>query len=329
MKSIAFLSCAHIHTPNFVNTVRDRGIRCLGVWDDNAERATESAAILKCRVRELEDILADPEIDAVVICSETRQHASLVEKAVAAKKHLFIEKPLGMGKVDASAIADQIEAAGLTFQSGYFFRGKAQMRTIKAWIESGKLGKVTRARFSNCHNGALGGWFDTSWRWMADVSEAGVGAYGDLGTHGLDILLWLFGEVESATATLSMGSARYPGCDELGEGMIRFRSGTIATLAASWDDIADPVRAEIMGTQGHMTIFNDELYIVCPEEKLDGKTPYTDLEEAAAAGFPAFLDWCEGKAADLVPVREAEYSSIVLDALYEGARTSRWVSISG
>jgi len=327
MKSIAFLSCAHIHTPNFVTTVRDRGIPCLGVWDDDAERGAESAAILGCTVRTMEEILADPAVDAVVICSQTRQHAALVEKVVAAKKAMFVEKPLGMGTADALAMADQIEKAGLVFQSGYFNRGNPKIRTIKQWIDSGKLGTVTRARFSNCHNGALGGWFDTKWRWMADVAEAGVGGYGDLGTHGLDIILWLFGAVDSATATLSTGTARYPGCDEFGEGMIRFKSGVIGTLAAGWDDVADPVRVEIMGTEGHMTVFNDELYIVCPAEKLDGKTPYTDLAAAESAGFVAFLDWCEGKPANLVPVREACYSSQVLDALYEGARTSRWVTV--
>ena len=59
--------------------------------------------------------------------------------------------------------------------------------------------RVTRVRYSVCHHGAIGGWFDTEWRWMANPTESGCGGFGDLGTHGLDILLWWMGEIESAT----------------------------------------------------------------------------------------------------------------------------------
>ena len=65
---------------------------------------------------------------------------------------------------------------------------------------------------------------------MADVKQAGVGGFGDLGTHGLDILMWWMGDqpVEKTTASLAKGSARYPACDELGAQVAyRFPDGRI------------------------------------------------------------------------------------------------------
>ncbi len=72
---------------------------------------------------------------------------------------------------------------------------------------------------------------------MADPEIAGVGAFGDLGTHKLDILMWLLGEIESVTADIKSVTGRYGDCNETGEAMIRFKHGIIGTLAAGWVDM--------------------------------------------------------------------------------------------
>src|SRR5690606_27431803 len=129
-------------------------------------------------------------------------------------------------------MANAIEKAGVIFQTGYFMRGQPAMLFLREQVRAGTFGKITRVRGSNCHSGALGGWFDSKpanpeadWRWMADPSRSGVGAFGDLGTHSLDLLIWLMGEVESVTGVIDNGTARYEGCDELGEALIKFKNG--------------------------------------------------------------------------------------------------------
>ena len=111
---------------------------------------------------------------------------------------------------------------------------------------------------------------------MADPKIAGVRAFGDLGTHKLDILMWLFGGIESVTADIRPVTHRYGDCDETGEALIRFQSGVIGTLAAGWVDIEDPVKLLISGTQGHAVIFNDQLFY--RSEKVSGSdsTPALD-----------------------------------------------------
>jgi predicted dehydrogenase len=330
--TIALLGCAHIHTPGFIHAINKRtdSVQVKFVWDHDIERAHKAAAELAGAQVEgnLDTILADRDITAVIICSETNRHVDLVVPTARAGKALFVEKPLGFATDDAFTMAAAIEEAGVAFQTGYFRRGDAQTLFLKQQLDTGAFGKVTRVRMSNCHSGALGGWFDGEWRWMADPTQSGVGAFGDLGTHALDILLWYFGEVATCTAQIDPGTARYAGCDETGEGLIRFKSGVIATLAASWDDIADPVSVEIAGTEGHAVIVHGKLYFESKHvEGADGREPWSAIPQGVPAGLDSFLDRVTGdEGAVLVGAREAAYRSSVMESLYLGAAEGRWIT---
>lgn len=314
MAKLAFLGVAHIHTPAFVDQVLQRALPVAGVWDPNQERAQKTADKLGCEVLGVDTLLHDPEVTGVVICSETHFHNELVAKTANARKGMFVEKPLGFTVGDAKRMAQAIGDSGVAFSTGYFNRGDKRFRTIQKWMDEGKFGKVTRMRFSVCHSGAIQGWFDNEWRWMADMSQAGVGAFGDLGTHGLDIMMWLGGSVKEAVGFRSAGTARYAGCDEYGEAVILFNNGIIGTLAASWDDVNNPVMFQISGTEGSAWIVEDRLYAKFGE--FNGQVTDDMFEEATPAGFTAFLDWFEGKPAELVPVEDAVSRVEVMEHIY-------------
>jgi predicted dehydrogenase len=326
MTTLAFVGCAHIHTPGFIKAIgkRPEEVKVKSVWDHDADRAKKRAAELGAKVvDEPKQIFGDGDVNGVIICSETDRHEPLVLAAAQAKKAMFVEKPLGLTARDANVMADAIEKAKVVFQTGYFMRGLPRNLFIKQKIADGAFGTITRLRFSNCHSGALGGWFDTEWRWMADVKQAGVGGYGDLGTHGLDILMWWMSEngVDNCTAAIADGTARYPNCDEFGEGILRFKGGAIATLAAGWDDVSNPMQFEIAGTEGHAIAFNEQVFFQSKHEKdSDIKKPWTTLPAAKPAGFEAFLDAVGGKPAELVSAREAASRSAVMEALYQSAK---------
>jgi predicted dehydrogenase len=277
-------------------------------------------------VDDLDGLLGDEQLDAVIICAETDRHEPLVLKAAAAGKHLFVEKPLGFAADDAFRMAAAVEKAGVIYQTGYFLRGTPIHQKLKAMVDAGDFGTITRVRHSNCHNGSLGGWFDTDWRWMADPKRAGCGAFGDLGTHSLDILMWLFGAVQRVAADVRVVTGRYGDCDEAGEAMLAFDRGPLATLAGSWVDLANPLQLLISGTQAHAAVFNGQLYIKSDPLKLDGSKPVTDLPAAWPHAFNLFLDAVGGKPdVPLVSVREAAMRSSVMDAVYQAARSQTWV----
>jgi predicted dehydrogenase len=322
--SLGWIGTGHIHTPGFVNEVLKRGLSCAGVWDHHVARATANAEKLGGQVRSVEDLAVDSLVDGFVVCSETVHHLDLVKQIAPAGKSMFIEKPMGFDGAQSRAICDLLEKHGVVFQTGYFSRGGANFRALKQRVDDGLFGTVTRVRASNCHSGALGGWFDTDWRWMADRSRAGVGAYGDLGTHVLDVLMWIFGPVASVTGAMSAGTNRYPGCEELGEALLKFESGVIGTMAAGWDDVADPVRVQVSGTEGHATLGADLMVA-----GKDGKFEKVELGDGVPAGFGAFLDHLAGKPVELVTAREAANRDIVMDAIYRGAESQSWVEVKG
>jgi predicted dehydrogenase len=332
---VALAGCAHIHTPGFVKMLANRkDVSVKAVWDPDAQRARESAEKLSSTVvQEPQAIWRDPDIRGVVICSETKLHEQLVLPAAAAGKHLFVEKPLGFAAADAQRMADAITSAKVLFQTGYFMRGNRINRFLKRHVEQRSFGKITRVRASNCHSGALGGWFDGEWRWMADPAVAGCGAFGDLGTHVLDLLIWMHGNVREVCATLDNGTARYSGCDETGESLIRFENGVIGTLAAAWDDLADPMSMLISGTEGYAAVIAGQLFF--HSKKVAGSDGTKPLTDASALGddlphaFELFLDALAGRKPTLVSPREAAYRSVVMQGMYESAQGRKWVEIAG
>jgi predicted dehydrogenase len=240
---------------------------------------------------------------------------------------MFVEKPLGIGSSDSGIMADAIERAGVLFQTGYFRRSDPVHRFLKAHVEAGSFGRITRFRHTNCHSGSLRGIFDGEYAWMADPSQAGGGGFLDLGTHSLDILLWLMGPVTTVTARIGVATGRYGTCDEFGEGLIQFASGAVGSLAAGWVDVAHPVDLLLSGTEGHAAVVNRQLFFESANVPgADGKRPWADLPDAGPHSFDAFLDAITGEdSVPLVGAREAAVRSAVMEAMYAGAEQERWV----
>ena len=97
MKKIALAGVAHIHAPNFVKRLQERsGVEVVSLWDHDRARAERYAKEIGCRIcGEAEELWNDPEVDAVVVCSETDRHAALVPAAAKAGRlppHTFCTK---------------------------------------------------------------------------------------------------------------------------------------------------------------------------------------------------------------------------------------------
>lgn len=335
--ALALVGCAHIHTPGFVDLLKARpDVVVKYVWDPLAPRAEVRAKQLGAKaIVDLNEIWGDREVLGVVICSETNRHLELVTAAAKAKKHLFVEKPLGVNAEDSFTMAKAIETAALFFTTGYFMRADPKHLFLKDQIGKGAFGKITRVAAWNCHSGSLGGWFDdkpddpaNSWRWMADPKIAGVGAFGDLGTHSLDILMWIFGNVSAVAADIRVVTSRYGAeCDENGQSMIKFASGVMGTLAAGWVDVANPVTLMINGTEGQATVFQDRLYFKSTKvQGADGKQPWTELPQGPPPPLQQFVDTLAGKGLQpLVMPREAAARVAVMEAMYKASRVGGWI----
>jgi predicted dehydrogenase len=335
--TVAIVGAAHIHAPGYLNFLHSRkDVVIKYVWDHDAARAERWAKSTDAQVApDLKSIWNDADIRAVFILSETNLHHDLVIAAAKAGKDLFVEKPLGVGGAESREMAAAIEEAKVLFTTGYFMRSDPKHLFLKEEIAAGHFGKISRVQASLCHGGALSGIFDGEYRWMAEPKIAGVGAFGDLGTHKLDILLWLFGDIEAVTGEIHSVIQRYPDCDESGQALLRFRNGISGVLAAGWVDIADPITLLISGTEGYAVIYQDQLYY--QSKKVAGSDlhkPWAALppEPAGAGGhlrpLDQFLNAVGGsKNEPLVTASEAAVRVAVMEAIYEGARERKWVGI--
>lgn len=327
---VALVGCAHSHAPGYAQRLKGlKSVKVRYVWDLDPKRASLWAAELGARaLADDAPLWADPQVRAVIICSQTNLHQRLVLAAAKAGKHLFVEKPMGMTGSECREMAEAIEQAKLLFTTGYGMRTSPVHLFLKEQVARGTFGKITRVRASVCHDGSLNRIFDGDIRWMADPKIAGCGGFGDLGTHGLDLLMWLAGDVEQVAADIKVVTGRYGPCDESGEALLRFKNGVTGTLAAGWVDVANPNSLEISGTGAHASVVQGQLYFQCGKVAgADGKKPWTALPPGSPSPLDMFLSAIGGKTdVPLVSAREAADRVSVMEAMYRASAERKWIA---
>ena len=329
--TLAVLGAAHMHTPMFLQILQSReDVKIASIWDHDAARAEKHAAQCGAKTaKTATDILGDSAVAGVVILSETSLHAELATAAVRARKHIFVEKPLGVGAKDAWEIAAAVEKAGVLFNTGYHLRAASRNIFVKENIEQGNLGRIVRVHASFCNDCVLQGEFDNELKWTVDPKWGALGSFADIGTHALDLLMWLMGDVEAVCADLRSLTNRYPNCDEIGQGLLRFKNGVTGTISAGWIEPENPVSLLVSGTEGHAVVLNDRLYLRTKKlQGADGARPWMKLAPPLDHPLLQFVSAIAGrKDLPLVTAREAAARVKVMEALYQSARERKWVTL--
>lgn len=144
-----------------------------------------------------EELLADPDLEGVVITTPNDTHADVIRQALEAGKAVYTDKPIAHSLEDARRIADAVAATGQVFAVGHSSRRLSGHREMKRWLDSGKLGEISlaEANFSNERGLEL---TPKTWRFFADKSPGG--AFIQLGVHHADTLQYLLGPVRQVTA---------------------------------------------------------------------------------------------------------------------------------
>jgi hypothetical protein len=137
----------------------------------------------------------------------------------------------------------------------------------------------------------------------------------------------MFGDVARVTASIHAVTHRYGECDEFGEGVLEFKSGLVATLAAGWLDLADPFSLLISGTDGYAYVYNGKLFFQSRRVAgANGQEPWTELPAGWPHAFDLFLDAVAGKPdVPLVAPREAVAACAVMETMYRAAARHRWL----
>jgi predicted dehydrogenase len=216
-------------------------------------------------------VVEHPAVDAVSITVPNAMHREVALAAIEAGKHIWVEKPVGRGVEDTTAVADAARAAGVLTEVGFCYRFAPAIQHARALVKAGEIGDVTHYRgifladYANRPDAAA------SWRFRRE--DAGSGALGDLMAHVVDLTHHLVGPIDrlsGRTATMIPRRPRLPvgegthfsrvNTDDLVEvdnedwaaALVQFEDGTFGSLEASRVIVGPRVqlRVEVHGTRG-------------------------------------------------------------------------------
>jgi len=176
-------------------------------------------------VADYHELLAMPEVEAVVVCVPTFLHAEVVCAAAAAGKHVLCEKPIAMTVEDAARMTTACETAGVRFMVGFVRHFSPEWLALREIIASGRLGRPVIWR----HSIAIR---VPPLRWFVDAHKGG-GPFLDGCVHDYDFARSIFGEAKWALGSLTRFSEHSTALDA-GTAIVHFQSGDEIVRSWSW-----------------------------------------------------------------------------------------------
>jgi len=254
MVRVAILSFWHVHAKDYARDADEHpNAEVVAIWDEDAARGQTEAGARGVRfVERLDDLLADPEIDGVVITTATTAHRDVMLAAAAAGKHIFTEKVISPIRKEADEIVAAIERAGVAFVVSLPRIATGFARAINAEIANGAVGDATYARVRVAHDGALAkpdqphGWLPAR---FFDRADTAGGALIDLGAHPLYLLAWLLGVPETVSATYGAVTGRE--VDDNAVVTLGYANGAIGVAEVAFVG-RSPLTIEVHGTAGSL-----------------------------------------------------------------------------
>ena len=256
MLNVCVIGCGRagrIHMKSYAGGVR--GANLLAVCDPMEEARASAVADFGAdrAYADWHDVMADPDIDAIVVVTPTGMHRDIVVAAAAAGKHVFCEKPMASSESECDEMIAACDAAGVKLQIGFMRRFEESAQHAKEAIDAGEIGDVVLVK-SLTHGPSH------PKEWMYDVRKS-FGPIGEVSSHDFDLLRWFAGsEVESVYAI--GGNFRSPEvADEWPEWYdsfamtLSFADGKLGMVeGAQYVQYGYDHRLEILGTKGSILV---------------------------------------------------------------------------
>ncbi|MBZ0302053.1 MAG: Gfo/Idh/MocA family oxidoreductase [Anaerolineae bacterium] len=234
---------ARVHMPGWAASEHAEVIAGSDISETFLDQWGQANGVTKLTTR-AEELIADPDIDIIDICTPNMYHAPLAIAAMEAGKHVICEKPLAPTPAEILKMIEARDRTGKMLMTAQHFRFKGNSRALKAEIDAGALGDIYHAR---------------SWMLRRDglpvrpgfllKQHSGGGATIDIGVHILDLTLWMMGNPKpvAVTGVARTQLAKLPGAfsrwgdipqtmdvEEMAMAYVRFENGATMILEISW-----------------------------------------------------------------------------------------------
>jgi predicted dehydrogenase len=311
-------------------------------------------------------LLADPDLDAVVVCPPSGLTAAIAGAAIRAGKHILCEKPLALTWPEAEALRQAAEARGVVHMVAFTFRFVPGLRFLKRLVEEGHFGEVRHWRLSHMTDLMLDP--ATPGAWRNDRRHAGAGVLADMGSHGIDLARHLVGDIAAVSGTGRLyvkhrrqgaGAAVAVDAEDAYAFTAEFVNGAIGTfdLNRAVAGRGGSGRSNYQGIEIHGT-GGAACYDLCHpfEVQISLGPAMTRTQQWARAEVPfdlmkfprsprnpriddpllgykfdqgiAFLQAIRGETQDYPTFRDGAAAQQVVDAVEQSARERRWIPVA-
>ncbi|HKW97829.1 MAG TPA: Gfo/Idh/MocA family oxidoreductase [Bryobacteraceae bacterium] len=180
-----------IHLPGF-RLCAD--VEIAAVCDQNLDQARSLEIPDACA--DYRDLLARPDVEAVVVATPNFLHREIVLAALAAGKHVLCEKPLALNRGEAEEMLHAAERSRKVHMTAFTYRFTPAIQFARSLVSQGSLGELrtVRAAYQMALSGHLLGW-------RSQIQQAGSGVLADIGSHLVDLVQYLAGDIRALTAS--------------------------------------------------------------------------------------------------------------------------------
>ena len=350
---IGIIGCGGIangkHMPSLKKIKNVQMVAFCDIIEERAVKAAEEYGVEGAKVyTDYKELLKDRDIEVVHVCTPNRSHAFISIDAMEAGKHVMCEKPMAKTYKEAKEMLDASERAGMKLTIGYQSRWRADSLYLKKMCEDGELGEIYYGKAIALRRRAV-----PTWGVFLNEYEQGGGPLIDIGTHALDLTLWMMDNYKPkmVVGTTFEKLKNQKDCgnawgdwdpkkftvEDAAFGFIVMENGATIMLESSWAlNIRNPKEAITMicGTEGGADMFdglninfikNGRQCILKPDLTAGGVAFYDgDGDED-----PSVLEaraWLDAVGNDHEPRTKASQALVVtqiLEAIYESAKTGK------
>ncbi|MBI1177270.1 gfo/Idh/MocA family oxidoreductase [bacterium] len=229
--------------PNLIRNFNNlQGCRLKTVCDISESRLRHMKELYPATegTHRFEDMLEDPELDAIVVATSVRFHYPMARQVLSAGKHCFIEKPMAASAAQCEELNEIANAKGLVIMIGHTFLYSSPVRKIKEIVDSGELGDLC---------------YISSRRLNLGLFQKDINVMWDLAPHDLSIILYVMDE--HPLSVNCQGNANITvGIEDIINLSLSFRNGRFATIQNSWLDPRKVREMTIVGTK-RMIVYDD------------------------------------------------------------------------
>ncbi len=224
---VGMISFDHMHADSYASCFKEiDSCELVGIADSDQNRGRRKAKRYSTAYMGAQELLDNPDIDAVCICSANSRHRDDVFRAAEAGKDIMLEKPIATSMEDGRAIIDKCRRQGVLLQVAFVMRYSPIAQAAKEDLESGSVGEILAMSGTN-HGSMPGGWF-------VDRELSGGGAIMDHTVHVADLMNWFMDA--RATRVFARGGERlHPGLGIDDAGFVLVKYGhTVGSIDPSW-----------------------------------------------------------------------------------------------